>query len=441
MKYFLMTSQLPGRKQLGYLTLAMLLLLAGCSPADNEFAAPQPSPDEDQGLGRTESAKVDNNFAHLLNTYPQARLSPTPWAGHWWPYTDNGIASSKYTEKKSPAARYDAAHGKKTQAQSWEASNHGAHVPHVEGWWGHCNGWCAAAALYPEPKTQSVVNGVSFSVLDIKALLTEAGMRASADYFGSPVVTPGDYQTGAYRDTVPNQVFLVLTHFIGKQNKAVLFDRYTGYQKWNQPLAGYKITYPTPADVIAPSAEAPNIHRIQVTMTLWYVNDNWISESESPPFNYEDSYDGVYVSRELKSELWLDGPITFDAQGKMVSSGNIVLTRDPSDTRYWVGGAWLMGDVENDGWPDYMWVPYAILPSDANDNNPFVDINWLTEHLLPPGGRDDPNFTGTSPDDPPSPSPAPSASPTHSPLPIPSIVPVPSHTPVPSPSPQVSPHP
>ncbi len=429
-------------KHLGYLALAVALVLSSCAPAEEDFATPL----EDKGLGKTQSAKVNNNFASLLNTHQQAKLTPMPWAGHWWPYTDNGIASSKYTSKKSPAARYDAAHGKTTQAQKWEAENHGAHVPHVEGWWGHCNGWCAASALYPEPHSNAKVNGVDFTVLDIKALMTEAGMQASADYFGEPVMNAGDYQTGAYRDTVPNQVFLVLTHFVGTQNKPVLFDRYTGYQKWNQPLAGYKIQYPTPADVLPPLADAPNIHRIQVTMTIWYVNDNWISEEPSPEFTYEDSLDGVYVSRELKAELWLDGPVQFDAAGKkVVSSGNIVMTRDPRDSRFWVGGAWTMGDLENEGWPDYMWVPYSILPPDPVNNNPFVDIKWITEHLLPPGGRDDPNFTGTEPDGPPSPSPSPSPSPLPSPHPSTSPAPQPSpspiFSPIPMPSIVVSPHP
>jgi hypothetical protein len=51
-----------------------------------------------------------------------------------------------------PAGKYDAARGLRDGAQAWEVSMHGAKMKGAQGWWGPCNGWCAAAALYPKPR-------------------------------------------------------------------------------------------------------------------------------------------------------------------------------------------------------------------------------------------------------------------------------------------------
>src|SRR5690606_5481053 len=102
--------------------------------------------------------------------------------GYWWPYVSQGIASTRHGG--SPAGKYDAARGGTTEAQAWELKFHGSRVPRVEGWWGHCNGWCVAAALYPEPRKPVTVNGVTFDVADVKALLAEVGGFANADFFG-----------------------------------------------------------------------------------------------------------------------------------------------------------------------------------------------------------------------------------------------------------------
>jgi hypothetical protein len=341
---------------------------------------------------RQSELRGEKNFATLINKYTQGKIEPTPWAGYWWPYTSNGIASGGSGGLGgSPAGKYDAARGNTTHAQEWEVRKHGAGVPQVQGWWGHCNGWCAAAALFKEPHEAVTVNGISFGISDLKGLITEAGMSTSADFFGERVDNFDNLESPKYWDTIPNQYFLVLTNYIGIKKQAVLIDRYTGHQVWNQPLAGYRFEYPKPSDYLGPSPDAPNVYRINVASRIWWMDDAVPADYQTQPFNFQDDETGV-GSRELRMEVWLDGPVVFDSSGKIVSSGNIIVTNKDG---HLVGGTWRV-EPSSDAWPDYMWVPYTILKPDPEDDyaNPEVDIQWIRDHLLVPGGADDHSVNG-----------------------------------------------
>ena len=173
------------------LTLGSVVLLNSCGKGDSDSDLSDLDSPYPNHQGQDYSG--EKNFAKLLNGYAQAKSAQTPWAGFWWPYTKNGIASGG--SGGSTAGKYDAARGGTTHSQSWEVEHHGAGVKGVQGWWGHCNGWCVASALYPEPNADVKVNGVTFTIADIKALLTEAGMEASADFYGNRVDWASDFNT------------------------------------------------------------------------------------------------------------------------------------------------------------------------------------------------------------------------------------------------------
>ncbi len=403
---------------LGALVSVIAALVASCGKGSGELDP------EDLGIGGPDSnfsggaAGSEKNFAALINNFAQAKPAHQPWAGFWWPYTSNGIARSTH-EGASPAGRYDAARGRTTNAQNWEVHKHGSAVPKVQGWWGHCNGWCVAAALFPEPRAAIKVNGIRFGIGDIKALLTEAGMEASADFFGERV-DPWDrnYQR-KFEDTIPNQFMLVLTNYMGIHRKTVLIDRFTGGEVWNQPLAGYRFEYPKPSDYLGVDPQAPNVHRLNVTATIWWMEDNVPPEIQTPPFDFKESR--TVTARTLKMEVWLDGPVVFGADGKITQSGNLIVARRGD---YLVGGAWKNGHI-NHGHPDYMWVPYSILKVDpvaeVQYANAHIDIDWIKKHVLS-GGVDDPSVTPAPIEPAPAPSPRPSpgqppATPAHPPGP------------------------
>ncbi|MGK5086738.1 hypothetical protein WDW86_04215 [Bdellovibrionota bacterium FG-2] len=382
----------------------------------------------------------EKNFASLINHYAQGQSVPTPWAGYWWPYTSNGIATSTYSSGGSPAGKYDAARGGSTHAQAWEVTNHGSGLKGLQGWVGHCNGWTAAAALFPEPRTSAKVNGIVFGSGDIKALLTEAAMESSIDFFGTRVEYGNEYGGPKYNDVAPGQYFMILTNFMGRLKQAVLVDRYTGEQVWNQPLAGYRFEYPKPSDYIGAAPNAPGVYRILLTSSIWWMRDDVLADILTPPFIFEDNE--AVQSRTLKMELWLDGPVVFGADGKITSSGDVIVTREGD---YLVGGAWKMGEsYYADAWPDYMWVAYSVQkPTDYA--NPYVEIDWIKKHLLVPGGADDPTASPRPVEPPPTPSPRPTTSPSTRPTPWPTTTstptPQPSSTPNPVPTPTVTPTP
>jgi hypothetical protein len=418
------------------LALALVLSVAvsagacskgGESNADDLLGIGPPYPNARGGDYRGEK-----NFAFLVNGFAKSQAERTPWVGYWWPYTANGIASGR-SGGGSPAGKYDAARGGTRNSQAWEAANHGARVPGVQGWWGHCNGWCAASALFPEPKESVRVNGITFDVGDIKALLTEAGMEASADFYGNRVDWARDFNTPKLADVIPNQFFLVLTNYMGKLRQPVLIDRYTTNQVWNQPLAGYEFAYPKPEDYLGPDPEHPGVHRMNMTGTIWWGEDGVAPDEITHPFEFQD--DRHFSKRTLKMELWLDGPVVFSG-GRVVRSGNLLLAREGE---YLVGGAWKNGGYGANTHPDYMWVPFSLLKP-TTYSNPQLDLEWIKRHILS-GGVDDPSVTPipipTAPapeptgDPVPGPTPTPTTEPTFVPVPIPTTTPDPQPDPEP----------
>src|SRR3954466_15013108 len=103
-------------------SLAATLLAVGAALAVSACAG---TASDDEGSGasaqcafqpcfRGGAVQGEKNFAYLMNNYLEGKPEPTPWAGFWFPYTANGIAAGS---GGSPAGKYDAARGHKTNAQ------------------------------------------------------------------------------------------------------------------------------------------------------------------------------------------------------------------------------------------------------------------------------------------------------------------------------------
>ena len=427
-------------------SLTLCLLLAGCGNG-NDDSSDSTLAGNPYHRGHEGSTTGITNYAELINNYAQGKPKREPWAAHWWPYGENGIAAGG---RNGPAGLYDAARGGTTHASEWEVAHHGPKVPGIQGWWGHCDGWSAAAALYPEPRQPVTVNGIEFGVADLKGLLTEAGGSADYEFFGNKMIDD-DESSPRYKDTVANQYFAVLTNFMGRQGDVVNIDRFTGYEVWNQPVMGYKVEYPKPCGLSRSRSRAPRAFTASCFVrrsTGRTTAASPVPASSLPEFNWEDDpVDGTIEHRDLVGELWLDAPVVFDASGKVTSSGNLVFARDPK-SGFVEGGAWHMDNAGYaERWPDYMWLPYAIPRPDMNDpewpSNPWVDIEWIEDHLLVPGGRDDNSVHATPSNEP---SHDPTHEPTHEPTTPPTHIP-PTHEPttlpttLPTELPTVQPHP
>jgi hypothetical protein len=250
--------------------------------------------------------------------------------------------------------------------------HHSASTPGILSWWGHCNGWAAASVLFPEPRAATVRNGVSFSIGDQKALLTELGQEVNSDVFGLRADTDNP-EDPAFQDIFPNQFFLVLTNLMGK-GQSLIMDRYTGSQVWNQPIAGYQISPITRADDLGADPSAPDVYRILVTTQVWWLRDDVLPDHLTEPFQFQDG--DSYDSRVLRYEVWTDAPARFDDSGNLASAGHVILTHQGNIV---YGGAWQMGgsDLLNSH-PDYIWAPYSLAPA-GQYGNPGIDSGQIRQ--------------------------------------------------------------
>ena len=340
----------------------------------------------------------EKNLAVLMGKYSSAVVPSQPWVGYWWPYTGAGIASAfRDQQKLSPADKYDLAYQEQLKAQgidvssgylsaaAWERSRHGPGLGVVAGWWGHCDGWAAASMMAPEPREPRQINGVTFEVRDQKALLSEAWLEFSSDFIGERVQEAGDTSSAAFWDVVPAQFHLILSNIVAKQGRGLIFDRYTGDQVWNQPLVAFEFDEIKPADNIGAHPDYPNVYRVNVGARIWWANDDVHPDDITPTFdleNYRDKKSDRYFStRKLRYELWLDGPLVFDENGQLTSSGDILIGRSGS---IYVGGVWKNG-VDRarlvHSHPDYMWMPFA-LRSEGYRKNPRIDDGWIRTNLM-----------------------------------------------------------
>lgn len=359
--------------------IALSLLTLGCG----KKGEPVPSP---QGGGATPgsspypplpggadpgSLAAGKNLAVLAANYPSAVLSPSPWAGFWFPYSGNGIAVA--------AQKYDAAASvPRAGALGWELGHHGSGLAGIAEWWGHCNGWSAAAVLTAEPRQAVTVDGIAFEVADRKALLSETFMEVTGDFLGTRTEYSSDYGGPAYLDVVPAQFHLVLTNVMGAQRRPLIIDRYTGFQVWNHPLVAYAMEPIRPSDYLGPDPSFPNIHRLNVSTRIFWVENNVEAGILTPRFDPAAPDPAAFGTRLLRYELWLDAPPVFDGSGTLVSSGDIVLVDDGTRA---VGGTWKNGELSaENSHPDYIWIPTGPAPS-SGFKNPSVDDAWVLSNM------------------------------------------------------------
>ncbi len=168
----------------------------------------------------------------------EGRAAATPWSGVWWPFSDcelgkgwNGTGAdftydsvakvwsrvnpTKPMNDVAPFLKYDEFVRKTTgtdpKSALYEMTGdraagfmHNVYGDEKErydregisySWWGHCNGWCAAALMEKEPIAPIEAQGVRFEVADLKGLLTETHWAIQSDFTGRRYNLPKAYMT------------------------------------------------------------------------------------------------------------------------------------------------------------------------------------------------------------------------------------------------------
>ncbi|MHC4829494.1 MAG: hypothetical protein ACYTFT_03935, partial [Planctomycetota bacterium] len=162
-----------------------------------------------------------------------ATATNTPWSGTWWPFQSGKLAkgyhgpanftydsdTETFTEvagidknELAPLRKYDEfmklRHGTdprsawlELQGDDDDDFHHHVHGARKQGfdddgvnysWWGHCNGWAAAAVMEREPFAPITAEGIRFEVADLKGLLSESYWGVRSDFTGRRYNKPSD---------------------------------------------------------------------------------------------------------------------------------------------------------------------------------------------------------------------------------------------------------
>ena len=103
----------------------------------------------------------------------------------------------------------------------------------------------------PEPQHAVTINGVTFEVGDIKALMQNVFDPTSAVMLGGRCNSQGDHarRHGSANDECadvnPGALHVMMTNFLGLDQLPLVEDRTANYEVWNQPVVGYEITQQT----------------------------------------------------------------------------------------------------------------------------------------------------------------------------------------------------
>lgn len=256
-----------------------------------------------------EPKTINESYVRNFTTLPlegSLDSNQIPWSEIYWPSNRGGINNRwntrwprgfNYTPPSreqaltmtpsqlsalSPSEKYDLYRGDysyPTVQAVWKSESRWA--PH---WAGICDGWTAAAILYPEPKPVTVTNAdgiaIPFGSSDVKALLSYfyakvatgkvsmLGTRCNSRWVNTRECS--DVNAGAFH--------IVLTNQIGLMKKAFIADQSRMSEIWNNPIYGFKsnvISRWRPRYDSAPGT----VERILVDSTVQYTNElaypNW----------------------------------------------------------------------------------------------------------------------------------------------------------------------
>lgn len=136
---------------------------------------------------------------------------------------------------------------------AWELLNH--YSPAGGSWWGHCNGWSAAAILTNEPRETVYVdikgNRVGFTSADIKGLMTESHYSTYSSFYGARYNEEGD----DIQDLTPKAFHIIVNHYIRQRRVPFVFDITADGPVWNYPAYAVDLTVTETTAGSAPSGK------------------------------------------------------------------------------------------------------------------------------------------------------------------------------------------
>ena len=222
-------------------------------------------------------------------------------------------------------------------ASSWEASDTVAskkrtrtgglffgRTESANGWFGHCNGWTAAAIRHAEPQHSVRMNGVEFTPADIKGLLAEIY-----------IYNEHEVLAGVKTSLNPATLHAILANWVGRGSHPIGMDSDPGEEIWNYPIYSY-----------ASACTKRSPREVEVRTNVRYAKDTEDREYDKSPRDHK--------SKSFHYMLQLD------------ARGDIV-------------GGYYYRDSDR---IDFVWVPWKPKKSGEAGNergNPYVDVSQVME--------------------------------------------------------------
>lgn len=302
-----------------------------------------------------------------------------PYSDGWWPEKHGGTNATGLLQ------RYDAAfHGGQNTAAAWEQQNHSENV----GWYGHCNGFSAAAARHQNPQKSvyrpvgcSVGNAncIEFQPHQIRTLLAEVYMNAKSRFLGgnrcgvnkdqlssNPQDRLDPTKMDACDDMDPGSFHLALTNFIGRQKQTLVFDQARHEEVWNFPV--YKYSYYL----------EENGRRLTRQEAIQATGRSGASDYVFNPAAVKFVRVKLTLSfaKALASAISTQAAPTQEQQVKY----RYLLELDANDNI--IGGEWLT-DAETNSrvdHPDFIWIPFE--PFDPPGNRKFGNPHVSPQEVI-----------------------------------------------------------
>lgn len=354
-----------------------------------------------QDTGQFEISNI--NFKELYNNHRFATPKIVPWSGNFFAYADHGTAvklnrqGDPSPQGTSPMQSYEKLPGASKGAHDWEKDNHGCDhytattKKSCKSWWGHCNGWAAAAIKEKEPRLSKSLRGTEYTVADQKGILSELWLSS---YSMNAGLTDKSKKTGKwvhdherrgesyqmFWDITPRAFFLIFTNYIGVLKTGVVIDRFTGDEVWNQPVVGYRFLPIRKDDISEVRGRGRSYWSVLLRMKMYWANDIGLRHGHvSSPFQISkmkddeeleeltDDYDGRYLAFRLN----FDSKVTVSIDGKQVlTAGKIV--GDGLWEHQEQSEQYSEEDLDQTH-PDFIWLPTQVFQDSSGYGNPYMD--------------------------------------------------------------------
>ncbi len=295
---------------------------------------------------------------------------------------------------------------------AWEMLNHWS--PAGSSWWGHCNGWAAAAILTHEPRTPitlSVGDGdkydIELSASDQKGLLSESFYSQLSSFYGARY--NGD-EDDDISDLSPRALVQLVSIYIGQRGVPIVFDTSADEEVWNYPAWSYRLTLTETTSGEASGRININTAGVDELMTLWGIDDTRAQriieyrqqhgafQTTEEIIEVEGIGRGMYERFAENVTVSLDTDLrTFDGrlEIRFATDGvgyEHIDTNPDAPLGFWKNYDFELqsnptGDIVSGSWdsddshPDFGWVPYANTVDSGRSENRYLPWQNLRNYL------------------------------------------------------------